>query len=242
MRNVFSRLWHWHGVIGHICTIFVIAVFVIGLIGLPLGITKCHYYNEVTYSNTFLNEELGLHNNCYIVIVNNAFSTDHITYINKNKQSTLKEGHFIGVSLSIVQLSKDTKDNHVIDNDDFKLKDHTGIHVPANQIAGLVGWDMIDYHWDQKKNGFVVSSADFKTEKAINDYSYIGLETDPEFQLDITVFFQISKNYYVENELMVIEVDFYRGGLLSTKRMGEDIILLPRPANMANLSNDEQKV
>ena len=47
---------------------------------------------------------------------------------------------------------------------------------------------MIDYHWDQSKNGFIISSAKFSTQTAIKDYSLIKDGISPGETKELTIF------------------------------------------------------
>ena len=232
MKKFFLKVWHWHGVIGKFCTMFVVAAFVAGVLGLAFGLTKCQKTDEVYYTNIFLGEEFSLHDDNYIGIAKSAFSADSIDIIDKNNETKHLDGHFICIDFCIFQKEESKLKVHKIDANDFKLKDHTGVHVPASDIASMMGWDMIDYRWDQAKNGFVVSSADFETRNAIKDYSYINKEIKAGQSLDFTVYFEMKSEYNVENEIMVLEADFFVSWNASSKRMGEDVILLPRPENL----------
>ena len=207
-------------------------MFFLALIGIPLGITKCQKTDEVVYTNIFLNEEFSLHDDNYLAVVNRAWSSDLVETIDNKGNKNQLNGHYICVDFSISQKDDSVLKGHKFDDNDFKLKDHTGIHVPTKDIARMLGWNMFDFKWDQANNGFVVSSADFETKKSIKDYSYIDKEINAGEQLDFVIFFEMPSKFTVENDLMVLEVDFYTSINNSKKRMGEDIILLPRPINL----------
>ena len=226
------KAWNWHGLIGKLLTCFCVGVFLAGLLGLAFGVTRCNAYNEIIYTNTFLNEPVALHNSNYLVIVNNAKTVEEIVVIDKKDQEQKLNGHFIKVELNVSQNEDSKFKTHKFDLDDFKIKDHTGVYIPLNEIASLVGWDMIDYHYDQAKNGFLISSASFSTKKAIKDYSLISTSVSAGESKDLTIYFNMDKNYCVENQIMVMEVDFRTGGYLNTKNRAEDIVLLPRPENL----------
>lgn len=232
MTNIFVRIWRWHSWIGKVLTIFGSMLFVSGIIGLIFGISKCVKPDEVYYTNTFLNEDFSFHNKNYYGKVFSAETLNKITIKNKKNEFEEKNGHYISVHLSISQTSESTFKEHKIDNNDFKLKDHTGVYIPFNEIGSMVGWDMIDYHWDRAKNGFVISSADFKTQNTISDYSYIGSKIAPGKTIDVTLYFWMDEQYNVENQVMVLEIDFRTSLNSNVNNLGEDIILLPRPLNL----------
>lgn len=237
MKNFWKKVWTGYGIIGKFCTCFVVAVAIAAIIGIPLGFTRCQKIDEVYYTNIFLGEEFELHDGNYSAIVKSAYTKESIEIINKNGESNQKEGNFVCVDFFLFQKEESKQKDYKIDSNDFKLKDHTGVHVPASDIAGLVGWDMVDYKWDQAKNGFVVSSAEFSTRNSIKDYSYIGKEISTGKSLEFTIYFEMDAKYKVENEIMVLEVDFFFSWNASSKRMGEDVILLPRPENLPKEGN-----
>lgn len=232
MKNCLMGIWNWHGIIGKALTMTIIILFIGAAIGLPFGATKCQKINKGYYTNIFLNEDFMLHDENYIVNVKNAYSLESIEIVNKNKETEILNGNFVCVNILIFQKDDSKLSPHKIDSNDFKLKDHTGVHVPLSDIASMVGWDMIDYRWDQAKNGFVVSSADFETRNSIKDYAYINKVINPGESIDITVYFNMDSKYKVEYEIMVLEIDFFLSVINTSKRMGEDVILLPRPDNL----------
>lgn len=233
MYNFAKRLWHWHGIIGKLLTGFVIACFVGGLVGLALGITKCKQADEIVYTNIFLNEKFELHNSNYEVVVSSASTKDNIIIINKKGESEQISGHFLDTEIKIDQKPQSTEKPHTIDEDDFKLKGHTGVYLPLNDIASLVGWDMIDCHWDKKDNGFVISSANIKTKNAYSDYSYIGKTISPGEEVQLHVYLPITnKECNVETSIMILEIDFFIGGVRNEKNRGEDVILQNRPTSL----------
>ena len=227
------NIFDWHQTIGKVIdSILLISVTTSVVIGLLFGLKMCKKSNELIYSNTFLGEEVLLHDSNYSVVAISSFSLYNIYTIDKNGNQVYRAGHFICVNTEITQLENSSIKPHTFDRNDFKLKDHTGVYIPANEIANMVGWDMIDYHWDQTKNGFVISSADFQTRKSIKDYNYIGKTIKPGSSFSFAIFFEMDQKYNVENEIMVMEIDFFVGGYYSSKKVGEDIILLNRPDNL----------
>ena len=118
---------------------------------------------------------------------------------------------------------------HKLDKNDFKLKDHTGVYVPLNSIMGAVGWDDLDIHFDEKDGGHVMSSTNFSTTNAYEDYTYINYEIKPESSLTFDLYFKMDKFVDVKNELIVLEIDFYN--FSNGYRKGSDIVLLDNPFN-----------
>ena len=231
-KELYIKVWNWHGWIGKVLTCFCVGALLAGLLGLALGVTKCKKDDEVIYTNTFLGETVELHDSNYLVTVNNAQTFEEITIKNKKDQDQTLNGHFIKVVLTISQDLDSIFKTHKFDADDFKLKSHTGVYIPLNDIGSLVGWDMIDYHWDQAKNGFLISSAKFSTKKAVKDYSLIKGNISPGESKDLTIYFSMDKQYDVENQIMVLEVDLRFSWNSNSRDRGEDIILLPRPENL----------
>lgn len=120
--------------------------------------------------------------------------------------------------------------SHKIDKNDFKIKDHTGVYVPLNEIMGAVGWDAIDVHFDDADGGHVMSSTQFKTTTLYKDFNYIDLQMIPGTEYTFNLYFKTTKFIDACNELIVLEVDFYN--LSNGYRRGTDIILLSRPENL----------
>lgn len=108
--------------------------------------------------NIFLGDNVPIHNGNYIVNITNAYSTNYITIMDKKGNQVEKEGYFIAVELNITQNADSSLKKHIIDRNDFKLKNHTGVFVPLNDIMGAIGWDAIDVHIDEKDGVYVMSS------------------------------------------------------------------------------------
>lgn len=234
MKKFALKLWNLHGWIGKCLTFSCVVCFALAIIGLIFGLTKCKQTGEIIYTNIFLNESFNLHDGNYEVTILSASTKDEIEIKNKKDEKEIIAGHFVDAEIEIYQKIHSKEKKHTFDRNDFKLKGHTGVYLPLNDIASIVGWDMIDYHWDKKDNGFVVSSADISTQKAISDYSYIGKSISAGEKLTFHVFLPISdKTYNVETSIMILEIDFFWGGYWSEKKRGEDVILLNRPENLA---------
>ena len=239
MKNFFLSIWNWHGHIGKALSIFMAALLAAALIGIVTGTTKCREANEIVYTNIFLNESFELHNSNYEVSILSALTKEEITIENKKGSPESLSGHYVDVEIKISQKPESEMKAHTFDRDDFKLKGHTGVYLPLNDIASIVGWDMVDFHWDKKDNGFVISSADIKTRESVNDYTYVGKTISPGMELNFHIYLPVSnKAYSVETSLMVLEIDFYWGGAWSEERRGEDVILLPRPGNLNNIGQE----
>jgi hypothetical protein len=230
MKQFFHDLWTLHGLIGKVCDLFLVAFILVALIGIPFGVTHFRIRDAVVETNYFLGESVPLHDANYLVKVSEVWSSSSVIIINKDGSFTEKEGNFINAKLRVGQNTESVLKDHEFDCDDFKLKDHTGTYVPMSDILGAVNWDGIDIHFDESAGGYVMSSADFPTKKAIKDYSFVGTKVGAAETLSLSVSFAMEEGYRVEDELMVLECDFYIGSI--GHRQGTDIVLLPRPASL----------
>ena len=215
-----------HGKIGKFLKICCISLLIAGLLGIIFGISKFHKDDVVTQKNYFINENVVLHEK-FNIIVNEAKTLSTISILDKKGNVVEKNGTFISINLSITNISNEENSIHKLDSNDFKLKDHTGIYLPLNEIASILDWNMMDVRYDP--NGEVVtSSANFNTKKALKDYSYIDMNIDDKTNT-IIIYFEMSEGYHVESNLMVLEIDFFIGS--NKNKLGCDIILLNRPTN-----------
>lgn len=212
--------------IGTFLIISLIPVIILGFIGLIFGISRAHKDDVVTQYNYFMNENIVLHEK-FNVIVNEAKTVNSISIIDKKGNVISKNGTFISVNLSITNISNEDNFIYKLDYNDFKLKDHTGVYIPLNEISSILDWNMISIRF--VRNGEVVtSSANFTTKKAVKDYSYVDMNIDDNTST-ITIYFKMPEGYYVETNLMVLEIDFFTGS--NKNKVGCDIILLNRPIN-----------
>ncbi len=230
MKSCTKKIFNIHSNIGKVSTSFVVILLVAAIILGIFGMIKIRDKNEVVRTNFFLQEKVPIHNNNYTLIVNKVGNYESITIKDKKGKERIVNGKFIGVNITITQNEDSSLRNHKIDRDDFKIKDHTGVYVPLNDIAGAVGWDAIDIHIDDSDGGHVMSSVDFQTTKAYKDYNYIDFLLMPGVTATFNLFFQTSKYINVNTELIVLEVDFYFSS--SGYKKGTDIILLNRPDNL----------
>ena len=229
MKNILIKIWNIHGGIGKVLTMSCIALFIGALVGTLFGITRCSKRNDVVESNFFLKENVVLHDEEYEIYVDSAYTSDSIEVINKSGETKTKNGNFINIKIVIKQNLDSSLGAHSIDVNDFKLKNHTGVYVPLNDIMGAIGWDAIDIHIDDENGGYVMSSAEFSTIKCIKDYEYIDKQLKPGLKYEFTIHFETNNHLKVEEELMVLEVDLYCGS--NKHKKGVDIILLNSPYN-----------
>ena len=230
MKSFFRNLFDIHSIIGKICISLCVALAVYAAIGIVIGTTKNGKKNDIVETNYFLNETVPVHDNNYKLIINEVKNYNFITIKDKKGNEKVVEGYFIGVNITILQNDSSQLKSHKIDKNDFKIKDHTGVYVPLNEIMGAVGWDAIDVHFDDADGGHVMSSTQFKTTNLYKDFNYIDLQMIPGTEYTFNLYFKTTKFIDACNELIVLEVDFYN--LSNGYRRGTDIILLSRPENL----------
>lgn len=222
---ILKTVFDVHGKIGKVLGLFCVSAVVAAVIGLPFGLTKCSQNNQVSETNHFIGDEISFHNNNFSTIVKCAKTVEHISVINKTGIEEKLDGKYIQIELMIKQLNESNRKEHLLDEDDFKLKDHTGVYIPFSDILSLVDWNGIDVHFDVEDGGHVMSSADFETLNAIYSQTFCNQQITKEYA-EYTIYFASPRNYSVENDLMILEVDFYFG--VTEKTRGVDIALLKR--------------
>lgn len=203
--------------------IFIAAVAISSLIGIIFGVKSCKSNDtiETVEAKYFMNETVKVHNN-FDVKVYYAKTVESISY-QKEKNSTEKTtliGNYIEVNLDITKSIDSDEKDHKLDINDFKLRNHSGVYLPLNDIMSLFDIDAVDVHIDTDEKGFVMSDAEFSNKKAVKDFSWVGIVLTNGETVNITMFFEMKEGYQVEKALMLLEVDLY-----ATKK-GEDIVLL----------------
>ena len=136
-------------------------------------------------------------------------------------------GFFICLEVALTQSEGSNLKKHLLDTNDFKLKNHTGVYVPLNEIMGALEWDAIDVHIDEDGGGHVMSSLDFSTRNCLKDFNFINQYIEPGKELKFIITFEMDFEVMVDNNITVLEVDFYYGR--NGYRKATDIVLLPRP-------------
>lgn len=226
-KSFFAKLFDFHDYIGKILKALCLIAVVAAIIGLAFGLTKCSKNEQPAETNHFICEDVLIHDSNYTVNIPRAYSTNTITILDKNNKIKELKGLFICVEISIFQDEDSKLESHTFDYNDFKLKNHTGVYMPLNEIMGAIGWDGIDIHIDEKDGNHIMSSVDFDTIKSVKDYNYIKKTIEPGTSFNFTIYFEMEQNFTVEENLMVFEIDFYTS-MIEYKK-GTDIILLPRP-------------
>ena len=201
------------------------ALLVGGLLSsLFFGFKGCNTDYENMQVN-FINEEVALHGEMYKIEVLHAEMQNSI-YIKENENSdilTAKHGNFVSVTVCVTKCI-DGEDNHILDNNDFKLKDHTGTKIPMSQILDMIeitGFDVI-----VDKDDTLISNSSFTTTKAIEDYTWIGRTILPNQRNIFTINFEVDSDLNVKETIMIFEADFFIGS--GKKTAATDIVLFER--------------
>lgn len=192
------------------------------LIGVIFGFKSCSN-PEVIEAKHFMTNNVEIHENFNIKVLSaRTVSTISILKKENDTSKNIKNGNFIAIEVEISKNAGSTKE-HKLDINDFKLKDHTGVYLPLNDIMSFFNIDAVDLYVYTDENGFIISDVDFSTKKAIKDFTWVNKSVEEE-ALSFTIYFEMKENYKVEEEIMVLEVDFYDGKYGIKK--GEDIILV----------------
>lgn len=162
----------------------------------------------------FLSEEANLHDE-YLITVLDFGELNEINVL-KNSDDEVPSKiigtttHFLFINLKIEHQSITTpKENHKLDKNDFKIKDHTGVQIKnVTFIKSL--------------NSCAKSEVDFSTRSAIVDYTWVDKAIESGNSSEICVYFEFDNEFDIKNTLMVLEVDFF-----ATKK-GTDIVLMDR--------------
>ena len=104
------------------------------------------------------------------------------------------------------------------------MKDHSGVKIPLSDILGLIDVDSPDFYASQ--NELIHSNYSFDTITPLEDYTWMGKELEKGKKEIVTIYFSVPDNINLETALMMLEVDFYYGGI--TTNSGIDIILYNR--------------
>lgn len=175
-------------------------------------------YNGPQENCVFIGEKANLHKEYYVTVLdaNDFDNIEIIRYENETNKSELigTSTHYVGVRVLIEHQKLDNpKENHSLDLDDFKIKDHTGV-----QIGNVILFS--------KENGLALENNDFNTVKPIKDYTWFGKEIASGDALEITLFYEFSKSLSVSNTVMVVEFDLFSGR--ANGKVGTDIVLAYR--------------
>lgn len=198
------------------------AAIISTLIGVIFGLRSCSA-PEVTEAKYFISDNVVVHESFNIKVLSaRTVSTISILKNEDESSKTMQEGNYIALEVEVCKKAGSQKD-HKLDVNDFKLKDHTGLYIPLNNIMSFFNIDAVDMHIDTDENGFIRSDVDFSTRNAIKDYTWLNKQITEEV-MNFVIYFEMSENYKVEENVMVLEVDFYVGK--SGTKKGEDIVLV----------------
>jgi hypothetical protein len=178
MREFFAKLFDIHSALGKVFTIVSLSRVIVG--GIGSIINWINPQNKVVEYNYFIGDMVPLHDDNYELVVNYAFSTNEFSIVNKDEEIESIEGNLIIVNLTLSKNSMSDLGPYYLTDNDFKIKDHTGVYIPLNSIMGAMGWDAVDLHIDNENGGHVMSSTSFQTTKAYKDYSYYKQQISTE--------------------------------------------------------------
>lgn len=223
MKNKLYTFYRAHKLIGTVILIFFIVLVIIVI---PGTIVKYSQNTEdVVMHNYFIGEHVPLHDGNYDLVINAAENRNEVSIKEKNGGIKIVQGNFIVINLTIFKNENSQLKVYKIGSGDFKLKNHTGVYMPLNEILGAFGWDALDIHVDEKNGGHIMSSTNFSTIKAMKDYNYYGRPVIYD-ELNLDIVFKAPSGLSVVDDLIVLEVDFYLGA--NDYKKGSDIILLSR--------------
>lgn len=206
--------------------IFIYIFIAVAVVSTIIGAIYGMFFNETKiYITNFMQENVSFHDNNYIINISEARTVDSIEYKDKKGNNIVANGNFIKVSFKINQLSSSTISSHKLDFDDFKLKDHSGVYIPMNDIMTFFDIDALDMHLSFDNNELLMSNADFSTKKAINDYSWYGEKISCGTEINLVIYFKMDEGFKVEQEAMIFEVDFFSNLFPSKLKNGTDILL-----------------
>lgn len=175
-------------------------------------------YNGPQENCVFIGEKANLHKEYYVTVLGTSINEkiEILQYENETNKSELigTASHFIGVKVKIEHQKLDNlKENHSLDLDDFKVKDHTGIQIGNVNLFS-------------KENGLALEKTNFKTREAVKDYTWFGNEIASGYSSEIMLYFEFPKSLSPENTVMVLEFDFFKGR--TNGHAGTDIVLAYR--------------
>lgn len=194
------------------------------ILGLIFGTKSCSKKEKLKELRYFMTNSVPLHNDNYNLVVNDAYTTNEITILNKENNASTLRGNYIQVNLTISQVETSQLKSHKFDKNDFKLKDHNGVYLPLNDIMSLLDINALDMQVVINDDGTISSNANFSTKNAVEDYTWIGTTILAGDFKDIILYFSMPEGYKVEEDIMILEVDFMIGA--GKTRTGSDIVLI----------------
>lgn len=189
----------------------IIAIIVVIIILLPK-------YTGPEKNCLFLNEKANLHEEYYVTLLD--FEDCENISILKNKEDLEEtelistDKHFISVTVLIEHINvANEKEAHILDVNDFKLKDHTGVQLKNINLFS-------------KENGLALENKDFATVKSQKDYKWVDTSIGVGSQKTLTLYFEVPEDISTLDTTIVLEVDFFSGR--SNGQAGTDIVLAER--------------
>lgn len=195
--------------------VYPLALATLVIILLVFFITK---YNGPEENCVFINEKVNLHNEYYITVLDRT-DQDSIEIL-KNKDDLEKteiigtDKHYIKIEILIEHINvANAKENHQLDINDFKLKDHTGVQIKNMYLFS-------------KENGLALENKNFQTRTAIKDFVWFDSEINVDEEKTIVLYFEVDKTISSLDTVMVLETDFFN--FRSNGKAGTDIVLAYR--------------
>jgi hypothetical protein len=162
----------------------------------------------------FIGDEMNLHQDYLIkvVSVDESDTAEILANLDDVEKISIShpDKHYIVVEVSIKrQNTINSKRDHELDINDFKLKDHTGVQIKNIYIQSI-------------KDGTVLSNINFETRNALLDFTWVGKSLNPGEELSIYIYFEVDKNLSVFSDMMILESDFFVG---RGDNLGVDVLL-----------------
>lgn len=225
--NKIVKIYNWisNYISKPIQTVVYIIIGVSFLVNIPLIVKNCNKKPDYNAADAyFINENVELHDGEYLLKVISTETVNNISVYDDNKKAYIeKDGRYLAVTLTIDKI-KETESKR-FDVNDFKLKDHTGVYLPAQEIAMLIDVSAPQTYY-QCSGDIIQSDVKFTTRSAIKDY-WVGKLIEDFDEERITIYFKAPEGYKTDDIIMILEVDFYVGS--GEKQTGADIILFERP-------------
>lgn len=227
MMNKIVKIYNWisNYISKPIQTVVYIIIGVSFLVSIPLMVKNCNKKPDYNASDAyFINENVELHDGEYLLKVISTETVNNISVYDNNKKAYIeKDGRYLAVTLTIDKI-KETELKR-LDVNDFKLKDHTGVYLPVQEIAMLIDVSVPQTYYKCSRD-IIQSDVKFTTRSAIKDY-WVGKPIEDFDEERITIYFKAPEGYKTDDIIMILEVDFYVGS--GEKQTGADIILFERP-------------
>lgn len=152
------------------------------------------YYQLTILYDEYVNigESIQFKDGIYDITVSNFEYFDEISVLSEDLELielTVQEGNkYLAINIDINKLALGAE--HELDNDnDFYLENE------------YVGKNVSDYY------GYI---SKFEELKPVDDYTWIGLEINEIKVYNITLYFEIPEEYFAEEDLLFLEIDFFK--------------------------------